>query len=56
MFISKGDLVKKVTLYPHTNFVTELQNFLWFDDEASDRDILQLVFAIYQVMSLKESS
>lgn len=54
MFISWGDSVNQVTLYPP--IIIELQNVLWFDDKASDREIWQPIFFIDQVMSLKESS
>lgn len=56
MFISWNDSVKQVTLYLPSKSISKLQNFLWFDDEASDKYISQLVFSIDQVMSFKESS
>ena len=48
-FISWGDLVKKINLYPPTMSVTKLQDVLWYDDEYIDKEIAQLVFSIDQV-------
>lgn len=36
MYVSWGDSIKEVTLYPPTKSVIELKNVLWFDHEASD--------------------
>ena len=56
MFLSWGDSIKQVTLYPPTKSVIKLQEILWYDDESSDREITQPLFTIDQVMSFKETT
>lgn len=39
MFITQGDSIKQITLYPCSKSITKLQYVLRYDDEASDREI-----------------
>lgn len=39
MFLSRGNLVKQVSLYPLAKSITEVQDVTWFDKGPSDGDI-----------------
>ena len=56
MFISRGDSVKQIIVHPLAKLVTKLQYVLWYDYEASDREITQPIFSIDQLMSFKDTS
>ena len=56
MFISRGDSIKQITLYPPTKLVMNLLDVLWYDDEVSDQNIIQPIFTIDQEMSLKDTT
>ena len=48
MFISQGYSIKQITLYPHAKCIMEIQNILWYYDEASNRERMQPIFSIDQ--------
>ena len=56
MYISRGDSVKQIKLYPPTKPKNEMQNILWNDNEASDIEMTQPIFTIDQIKSFEETS
>ena len=56
MFLSQGNLVKQVSLYPSAKSITEVQDVTWFDKEPSDGEISHPIFTIDQIGSLKQPS
>jgi hypothetical protein len=52
MYISRGESVKQIKLYPPSQPKTETQNILWYDNEASDVETTQPIFTIDQIKSL----
>jgi hypothetical protein len=53
MFISHGDLVKQVTLYPPAKPLTEMENSICYDNVDNDEKILQSIFTVDQPMNFK---
>ena len=51
MYISRGDSIKQIKLYPPAKPKSEMQNILWHDNEASDVDMTQPIFTIDQIKS-----
>ena len=51
MYISRGESVKQIKLYPPSQPKTETQNILWYDNEASDIETTQPIFTIDQETS-----
>lgn len=51
MYISRGESVKQIKLYPPAQPKTKTQNILWYDNEASDVETTQPIFTIYQIKS-----
>ena len=56
MFLSRGNLVKQVSLYPPTKSITEVHDVTWFEKGPSDGEISQPIFTIDQLGSLKHPS
>ena len=56
MYISRGESVKQIKLYPPAQPKTETQNILWYDNEASDVETTQPIFTIDQIKSFQETS
>ena len=55
MYISRGESVKQIKIYPLTQPKTETQNILWYDSEARDVETTQPIFTIDQIKSFKET-
>ena len=54
MFLSRGNIVKQVSLYPPAKSITEVHDFTWFDKKPSDGESSQPIFTIDQIGSLKQ--
>ena len=49
MYISRGESVKQIKLYPPTLPKIETQHILWYDNEDSDVETTQPIFTIDQI-------
>ena len=56
MYISRGESMKQIKLYPLAQPKTETQNILWYDNESSDVETTQPIFTIDQIKSFQETS
>ena len=56
MYISRGESMKQIKLYPLAQPKTETQNILWYDNEASDIETTQPIFTIDQIKIFQETS
>jgi ASC-1-like (ASCH) protein len=56
IYISRGELVKQIKLYPPAQPKIETQNILWYDNEASDIETTQPIFTVEQFKSFQETS
>jgi len=54
MYISRGESVKQIKLYPPAQPKIETQHILWYDNEASDVETTQPIFTIDQIKSFQE--
>jgi hypothetical protein len=55
MYISRGDSVKQIKVYPLVQPKNETQNILWYGNEASDVETTQPIFTIDQIKSFQET-
>ena len=54
MFLSRGNLVKQVSLYPPAKSIIEVGDVTWFDKETGDGESSHPIFTIDQIGSLKQ--